>query len=259
MSEVLPPDLAVLCQTSSIIRNIATPLLYRAVELSTNAQVEAFSRTILSPIASSSWLSSFVRTFAVTKLGINQDSVHFTALFDRAYFPNLTRFIISVNSPTPVFASLVGCCVSRHPTITVLGFFQGGAPQQSDPIQIPDLSGCSGLGAFVSFILREKFLYAILSFVSPDSDETPSPQPDTVESLTWNNLIWNIRDMESPGGTSRVGIRGYSIHRNLEYGIALWAHYSFARVAQNGKFQDQAAISRHFWQAVVGVASRFDD
>ncbi|KAJ6486999.1 hypothetical protein C8R45DRAFT_930560 [Mycena sanguinolenta] len=56
--------------------------------------------------------------------------------------------------------------------------------------------------------------------------------------------MWNICHMESPGGTSQVGIREYSTHRDLECGIALWVHYSTARVPKtNHLFTHHGEIS----------------
>ncbi|KAJ6596256.1 hypothetical protein DFH09DRAFT_1072305 [Mycena vulgaris] len=69
----------------------------------------------------------------------------------------------------------------------------------------------------------------------------------TVESLTWNNMIWNIRRVELTLSMSRVGTVEYSTLRRLEYGIAVRDQYSIVRVAQNGNSKISPCIFGARW------------
>ncbi|KAF7372720.1 hypothetical protein MSAN_00477300 [Mycena sanguinolenta] len=200
MEKARRPDLAALCQTSRLLRDIGTPILYRAIELSKDTQVEGFSCTI----TSSPSLSRLVQVFDMTQFGLNQESVHFIDVLDLAYFPNLATLTMTVRSPTPTLATLVARFVGRHSTITRLVLLQPGAPQGSDPDDIRDLNSLSGLGAFVSFILRQNILSVTLSYAPPDPDEIPLPRSDTTpneiivldisESLTASIILEGIVD-----------------------------------------------------------------
>jgi hypothetical protein len=56
-------DLAAFCKTSRLLRNIATPLLYRDVTISEISQIKAFVRTMQQ--RSSSSLSRHIRRFCL--------------------------------------------------------------------------------------------------------------------------------------------------------------------------------------------------
>jgi hypothetical protein len=64
MSYLLHPDLVVLCKTSRLCRNLATPLLYRSVSLSTDPQLHCFIRTMTQ--RSGAPLFHHVRQFCIT-------------------------------------------------------------------------------------------------------------------------------------------------------------------------------------------------
>jgi hypothetical protein len=58
-------DLVALCKTSRLMRNIATPLLYRAVSLATIPQINLFLRTMKQRPNSSPSLCRHVRRFSI--------------------------------------------------------------------------------------------------------------------------------------------------------------------------------------------------
>ncbi|KAJ6448202.1 hypothetical protein C8R45DRAFT_1224747 [Mycena sanguinolenta] len=250
MWELRPPDLATVCKTSRLIRDTAAPILYRAVELSNDTQVEIFSRTVISPTASSPSLFSLLREFAVTQLGLNQDSVHSTAMLERAYFPNLTTFKMTVNFPTPTFASMVARFVNRHQKITCLNLLQAGAPQ-SDGIHVPDPSSCSGLSAFTSLILRENFLCAKMSYVPPDPDEIPLPQPDA----TPNEITILV---QSDSLTASIILAGVVAHLPHTRGLELMAFSDPPQIYATETTEIEAYLAKLHFLSNWGLRSHTD-
>ncbi|KAJ6448200.1 hypothetical protein C8R45DRAFT_1084545 [Mycena sanguinolenta] len=207
MSAASPSDLVALCKTSRLMRNITTPLLYRAVELSNGRQLEAFLRTIKSPAASSRYLLSFVREFIFR--GTNRHLtltpfvddiasallqfsrlecldllftplVEFTHLLDRGCFANLATFRYTIEYASS--NAMVSQFVHRHPTITRLALVQ-------QPLQQFDLTytalpvNNSPPNTFVPFILQRFVLYITLSCSPADPDVESRALPNKVALL----------------------------------------------------------------------------
>ncbi|KAJ7348277.1 hypothetical protein DFH08DRAFT_808017 [Mycena albidolilacea] len=161
MEDASTADLLALCSTSRLIRNIATPLLYRTVILSTVLQVKCFVRTMKRRAGSSSPLARHVRQFSLTDVGnpdfnipwslfkgitsvisdlFNLEELDLLILLDRAlefaemllfraYFPNLLTFRYAVQWMT-----------SR---------------ERFEPLFLPNLLSYNGPSSVISSITRD--------------------------------------------------------------------------------------------------------
>ncbi|KAJ7864466.1 hypothetical protein B0H14DRAFT_2736364 [Mycena olivaceomarginata] len=105
MADASTADLRALCSTSRLIRNIATPLLYRTVILSTVPQVKCFVRTMKRRAGSSSPLARHVRQFSMTDVG-NPDFNIPWSLFKGITSPLFLPNLLSYNGPSSVISSI---------------------------------------------------------------------------------------------------------------------------------------------------------
>ncbi|KAJ6450801.1 hypothetical protein C8R45DRAFT_1113920 [Mycena sanguinolenta] len=191
ISETSRSDLVALCRTSRLIRNIATPLLYRVVRLLNGAQIEAFFRTIKSPAASS--LSPLVRELRITDSELDlplspllaeditlalfqfsrleclylllKETFEFVDILERGYFPKLSFFRYTIKpSSSP---ALLLDFIRRHPTITHLTLVQMNPFHQSNHIESPAFTGHI---AFIAFVLWRGVISVSLSWIPTDPD-----------------------------------------------------------------------------------------
>ncbi|KAF7368137.1 hypothetical protein MSAN_00880000 [Mycena sanguinolenta] len=132
ISEASRSDVVALCKTSRLMRNMATPLLYRAMELSTDTQIDAFPRTLKSPAASAPFCPC-VRDFRIIninlvsslridfsrlhRLELLSPSAEFTNLLSIGYLPNLASFRWIVKCPGS--ATMLANFVHRYPTLAI--------------------------------------------------------------------------------------------------------------------------------------------
>ncbi|KAJ7661773.1 hypothetical protein B0H14DRAFT_3179273 [Mycena olivaceomarginata] len=161
-------DLVTLCRTSRLMSNLATPLLYRSITLSTVPQLKAF----LHNMDQAQPLSHHVREFEVASeddfelslhlqqsmsavvaglchletLGLIPVAPHSTELLQDAYFPNLSKFSSAVEFQT---SALLPSFLTRHPTITHLTFTRDGI-SALHPILLPNLEDYDGPSSYVS-------------------------------------------------------------------------------------------------------------
>ncbi|KAJ6448076.1 hypothetical protein C8R45DRAFT_173268 [Mycena sanguinolenta] len=181
MTYCLQSDLLALCKTSRLVRNLATPVLYRSITLGTTAQMKAFLRTMKSirPHSSPPRLSDHVRRFAVKDsqctrnlpkrtadlltsllaklqhletldLVLNK-TLEFTDMLDRAYFCSLSTFCYTV---PPNNLILIPAFLNRHPTITDLSLISSARPEsvpQLNDIHLPHLKTYDGASFFIRF------------------------------------------------------------------------------------------------------------
>ncbi|KAF7356329.1 hypothetical protein MVEN_00965200 [Mycena venus] len=207
MRDASKPDLLALSATSRLFRNIATPLLYRTIQLSTIAQVNYFLRTMEQ--RSGTLLSRYVRNITITaghgdrlkitlslplvtvtalgsvlprlchlerlKLEVSEvtPSSGFVDMLQHAQFPNLSAFHHSLRMDT---AALVSSFINRHPTITNLTLTLRERLEQWNPILLPNLTvyhGPSTSIASVDFHGRSVALVSLSWY--PDDFEVEQP------------------------------------------------------------------------------------
>ncbi|KAF7373724.1 hypothetical protein MSAN_00583400 [Mycena sanguinolenta] len=172
MLYLLHPDLVVLCRTSRLFRNLATPLLYRSVSLSTDRQLHCFVRTMTKP--SCAHLSNHVRRFSITDEEVELKltppivnsitsivskftrlevldlilafPVEFTDLLRDASFPHLATFQYTLQQHT---ALLLPSFLNRHPTLFNLGLTRISVVDELPPdtISLPNLGIYNGPSA----------------------------------------------------------------------------------------------------------------
>ncbi|KAJ7895272.1 hypothetical protein B0H14DRAFT_2681818 [Mycena olivaceomarginata] len=178
MSHLLTSDLLTLCRTSRLMRNIATPLLYRTISLSTMHQMHTFIRTMEQSSGSASSFCRHVRQFDITdedELALTARIVteitpimlqfchlefldlllvgfEFTTVLRDAYFPNLATFLYTVQ---PQSWALLTAFLNRHPTITELSLPRHGPIPPLGPICLPNLQTFTGPSSFVSALSAE--------------------------------------------------------------------------------------------------------
>ncbi|KAF7342617.1 hypothetical protein MSAN_02018500 [Mycena sanguinolenta] len=184
MSHSSKSDLLALCKTSRLLRNLATPMLYRTISLRTNAQMKTFLRTMKSIRSNtrkslSPRLSDHVRQFVVEDrqcmrnlpkrtaeflssllpklhhlnsldLMLNK-TLEFTEMLEHAYFNNLSMFRYTIS---PHNLTLLSSFLNRHPTITHLILIYDARPKsvpQLNDMHPPRLKSYAGSSFFVRF------------------------------------------------------------------------------------------------------------
>ncbi|KAF7351690.1 hypothetical protein MSAN_01601900 [Mycena sanguinolenta] len=198
MSYLLQHELVVLCRTSRLFRNLATPMVYRSVTLSTRPQIQFLVRTMTQRSGPS--LSNYVREFCITDeefeltpalikciptvlfkftrleaLGLlRTDAIECTDMLRDAYFPNLSSFQYTLQHQT---ASLIPPFLNRHPTISDLGLIHGPDPiDQMDVISLPNLTTYSGPGTIAcSFGSDTNQIMVACLFWYPDDLDVDGP------------------------------------------------------------------------------------
>ncbi|KAK6980753.1 hypothetical protein R3P38DRAFT_3117898 [Favolaschia claudopus] len=172
-TELAPTDLAVLCRASRLLKNIASPLLYYSVELSTSSSLISFARSICQSVDAS--LPNSARLLEVAKftdkkppisprivkeindalcrlirlevLILLQRSIDYTYLLEHGQFPQLVVFQYLVPSHAlPALTSFL----NRHKNITDLGFISPDSLKFSTPLSLPNLQSFMGSFAFLS-------------------------------------------------------------------------------------------------------------
>ncbi|KAK6980712.1 hypothetical protein R3P38DRAFT_3117697 [Favolaschia claudopus] len=172
-SELSTADLAVVCRTSRLLRNIAMPLLYRCVKLSTRSGLMLFARSLLRSFEAS--LPNLVREFDVAhfmnkkatvypglvvhtnhtlcrmihleSLTLLERSIDYTHLLEHGQFPELVVFQYLVPSHAlPALTSFLNC----HKNITDLGLISPCSLKFSTPLSLPKLQSIMGSFAFLS-------------------------------------------------------------------------------------------------------------
>ncbi|KAF7351701.1 hypothetical protein MSAN_01603200 [Mycena sanguinolenta] len=210
MCHLFRADLVALCRTSRLLRNLATPLLYRSVYLSNNVRIQHFVRTMTQ--SSTSSLSIHVRRFLIADEDENLrltptlvesitsicskfiflelldlflvEPIEFTDLLRDAHFPRLTTFQYTVQSST---ASLIPAFLNRHPTIIDLGLTRSERFDEMDPINLPNLKNYEGPSSFVRAFGPETCSIdsAVLLWYPDDSDiEAPLLHLGSLSSLS---------------------------------------------------------------------------
>ncbi|KAJ7806436.1 hypothetical protein B0H14DRAFT_3767925 [Mycena olivaceomarginata] len=174
MSHLLTSDLLALCRTSRLMRNIATPLLYRTISLSTMHQMHTFIRTLEQSSGSASSFWRHVRQFDITDEnefahryrnypnhvailppGVPRPIACRIRIHDcasRCIFPNLATFLYTVQSQS---WALLTAFLNRHPTITELSLPRHGPIPPLGPICLPNLQTFTGPSSFVSALSAE--------------------------------------------------------------------------------------------------------
>ncbi|KAJ7806438.1 hypothetical protein B0H14DRAFT_2610494 [Mycena olivaceomarginata] len=177
-------DLLALCRTSRLMRNLATPLLYRSITLSTVSQLKNFIRTMERRSKSTPPLSDYVRDFEISSertcesffdglpestnnCGTSEAHHH---LFYNLFSPSSSHFryievldLLEISFTDMLLeayfpnlhtflgsvqphnsVSLPSFLNYRHQTINHLTLSQDGAPVPLDPICLPNLKEYSG-------------------------------------------------------------------------------------------------------------------
>ncbi|KAF8190997.1 hypothetical protein K438DRAFT_1970744 [Mycena galopus ATCC 62051] len=191
-------DLIALCRTSRLIHEIAVPSLYRVVALSTVLETELFIRTMGGGSPKSASLSRHVRQFALTGRGLALspalvkaidsvlcqlcrlevlsllvsvvgETLEFTDLLQKAYFPSLSAFQYDVHEDNSV---LLPAFLNRHPSITGLTITRSTEPLvELAAVLLPKLLSYNGPSSFVpSFRLGESLTVASLILYADDLD-----------------------------------------------------------------------------------------
>ncbi|KAJ7743513.1 hypothetical protein DFH07DRAFT_36142 [Mycena maculata] len=176
---VTPPDLVALCQTSHLMKGIATPLLYRAVSLSKISGMKRFITTMErhanDPVSKAEHVRQFcIHQFApnipenilqkitlvlsyfsrLTSLQLFSLNNHFPELLRTAHFPSLTDFRCHV---LPRLSSSLSSFLNRHQTITDLylcRIFDDAMPTL-DHIHLPNLHTISMPGSFIPCLVHD--------------------------------------------------------------------------------------------------------
>ncbi|KAF7372827.1 hypothetical protein MSAN_00488700 [Mycena sanguinolenta] len=196
-------DLVVLCRTSRLFRNLATPLLYRCVSLSTDFQVNSFVRMITRRSATS--LCHHVRQLYLTKVELKLSltlvksmtsvisrlvrlevldlflgsPVEFTDLLRDAYFPHLTTFQYTLRKGTLL---LLPAFLNRHPTISTLGLtriepidINAEIALLDEPISLPNLGFYNGPSGMVRTFGPGNSIKSACLFWYPGDSDTARP------------------------------------------------------------------------------------
>ncbi|KAK6988088.1 hypothetical protein R3P38DRAFT_3445580 [Favolaschia claudopus] len=172
-TELGPADLAALCRVSRLLRNIASPLLYDFVELSTSSSLIAFARTIRQSVDAS--LPNSVHALIVAKFTdkkppispsivkeINEalcrlirlealillaPCIDYAQVLERAQFPELVffRYFIASNV-LPTLTSFL----NRHKIIIDLALIAPWRLKFPTPLSLPKLQYFFGSFAFLS-------------------------------------------------------------------------------------------------------------
>ncbi|KAJ7336907.1 hypothetical protein DFH08DRAFT_1082933 [Mycena albidolilacea] len=219
-------DLVALCKTSRLMRNIATPLLYRAVFLATIPQINLFLRTMKQRPNSSPSLCRYVRRFSIAYYAEEHDSkpspallkaihavliqfchlefldflltnIEFTDMLRHAYFPNLAKFLYTVQHET---AALLPAFLNRHATITHLTLTRDGPLGHLNPILLPNLTEYNGPSSLVSSFSVDSrpITSALLIWYRDDLDiATPLVQLGRIASPPTINGISTCEDLKA--------------------------------------------------------------
>ncbi|KAK6980652.1 hypothetical protein R3P38DRAFT_3235262 [Favolaschia claudopus] len=172
-TELAPADLAVLCRASRLLRNIASPLLYDFVELSTSSSLISFARTICQSVDTS--LPNSVHSLEVAKftdkkppvaprivkeindalcrlirlesLVLLAPSIDYAQLLERGQFPELVVFQYFMTSNIlPILTSFLNC----HKNIADLALIGPYFMNCPTPLSLPKLRRLIGSFAFLS-------------------------------------------------------------------------------------------------------------
>ncbi|KAK7000201.1 hypothetical protein R3P38DRAFT_3057612 [Favolaschia claudopus] len=220
--ELPTADLRVLCLTSRLLRNIATPFLYRCVHLPTLSQLKCFLRTMKQRSGAS--LHSHVHQFyapdkegsgtytprllkALTKMLCQLSNLHilyilfaypaaFTELLEHGSFPRLTVFLYTVQHET---ATAVVSFLNRHTTITDLTLLFIERVDLPGPITMPQLVHMNIPNhCFSSFDLDGVSLEALSIVLLPfDADMTPTlPLFHAMSRLTRFTLLSAVEHLD---------------------------------------------------------------
>ncbi|KAJ6471410.1 hypothetical protein C8R45DRAFT_1014197 [Mycena sanguinolenta] len=285
ISEAPHSDLVALCMTSRLIREIATPMLYRVVKLYKEKKLEAFLCTINSSAASSTSLSPLVREVRITISGLGpcplvdditasvfrfsrleslelllDPSVEFTPLLDSGYFANLATFRYTLKCPSST--TMLSHFVHRHPTITRLTVVQSEPLQQLDPTHAASLTDCIGASAFISFMLRRFVFSVTLSCVpaEPDIDmhvlypaSTSGASPNQVSVLLFAPMRVSVILVGVAAHlphTRVVGVIRYNGSPQLSRKevLEIAAHLKNLVSLSTFSLNDYVTISNHGWQ-----------
>ncbi|KAK7014034.1 hypothetical protein R3P38DRAFT_3004559 [Favolaschia claudopus] len=201
MQHLPPPDLASLCRTSHSLRNIAMPMLYRAISLTTGSQFELFLRSIQcfsddailyaahqfslkkvrEPDAEPSSAFYNAGTFnallcrltLLKVLKLVTVVIDFTELFQHGQFEQLTRLECMV---TPRSAAPLTSFLKRHKTLTFLSLDAPRGLELSGPIILPNLTHFYGSSALLpAFDFRDVSLTMLGIMMKFDSFNEPEP------------------------------------------------------------------------------------
>ncbi|KAJ7246118.1 hypothetical protein B0H12DRAFT_1325188 [Mycena haematopus] len=220
-------DLVALCATSRLIRNIATPLLYRAVFLSTVPQITLFIRSMTRRSGVS--LSRHVRRLSITNEDVDLslelpptlvkaitsvlsrlchlevldlllvnggETTEFTDMLHHSYFPKLSTFQYTIQSPT---STTLAVFLNRHPTIVDLTLTQYDRLNALDRIVLPNLKVYTGASSFIpSFNFDSTRITSVFLLWFPhDGDvETPLIQLGTMASLQTVNIFYAYDELK---------------------------------------------------------------
>ncbi|KAK6983962.1 hypothetical protein R3P38DRAFT_2744745 [Favolaschia claudopus] len=210
-------DLYAISLASRLLRNIATPFLYRCVHLSTSSKLRLLIRTMKQRTGAS--LSLHVRHFIPPDNDDNVNmqykpsivkelttvltqfsrlealdlfcttAVDFSQLLEQARFPQLTVFQYTLGSEA---SSLVASFLNRHKTLKVLSLLESQACDLHGPIHLPHLHTLNlPHNYYASFVLDDVQLESVTLMVyNPHFDFEPtwrvlgaSPRLTTVEIL----------------------------------------------------------------------------
>ncbi|KAJ7692946.1 hypothetical protein B0H17DRAFT_1179220 [Mycena rosella] len=181
MSCLSKRELVALCKTSHLMNDLATPLLYRDISLTTVSSIETFISTAKTYAGSAQSRSRHVRGFSIINPELNvppdlvadmisvlSDSRHLQVLEFlanvippdlplHAHFPNLTTFRYLAYPQISAF-------LNRHPTIISLALYRPGAARVEpvDSILLPNLVTYTGPGAFVPSLVCENKTVEVL-------------------------------------------------------------------------------------------------
>ncbi|KAJ6578223.1 hypothetical protein B0H19DRAFT_1122698 [Mycena capillaripes] len=183
-----PMDLLALCRTSRLINGLATPLLYRCIDLRDIFQMETFVSALEKYAESPMPLWCHIQKISITMhdgstlehslssrittalskcldlhtLGLITPHAHLSALFVDAHFPNLRAFhhIVMPDAPTDLSAFL-----NRHQTITSLALMlDGDGNFHLDPLKLHNLTTFSGDSFSLPWLICDKTLDVITIF-----------------------------------------------------------------------------------------------
>ncbi|KAK7053509.1 hypothetical protein R3P38DRAFT_1460059 [Favolaschia claudopus] len=231
-----PADLATLCQTSQLLRNIGTPLLYRSVTLTTSSRLELFKKSIdESPQLE---LASRVRMFVLKTVDVDgspaplvkeistlllrmshlhslrlvSKAVDFTILLEHAAFPHLTNFEFTVIRP-PMGA--LRTFLNRHRTIRTLRIDTRTRAAFPGRIRLPRLTDLTAfLSAVPAFDLRKNHLQ-YLTLLARRFDVRADVMPDKLA---------NIHSAAS------VIVRSFGCRQHLEWSLLAAVAWRFQHV-----------------------------